>query len=1568
MRLNDLPTPNTDTKEQSQVLISEAFGQFISDELPEEQLGVMVESPPSLTPATLIDVFNDESDYNIGLALVGIGEADLDQLSAHCGGTNVRVTDELSTAIKWRNGTETDLSWGDQSLPDRIVVLVRGDPPKLGSLHRLSTVPLGLVRKSLCSLMAARPEFVDNKPSQAVWDALGESIDANLDIRSIAGYSVSCLKSTNQESIDALGEELNVLGLYIDSHLLEDSSKVSGRLEKNAELVSRTIHITNRDRKRLINSIKSTDDDQEDQAQFIDRLRRFQRTNDNSLLKELEFDRVRDAFSTTSRRVPATTGEDGGDSGGGDDTSGGGDSGGQGRSQYTRRSDDASVGMELTFSGNQEDLSALAGRFDEDIRDGIEKNEKTIEFDYDDDSKIQVDVHSDLSHFIDKFVTTDRFGGVIRGGDSRSSTITDFPTLETEYFTVDEDGGSFQKLRAFAEQSEDFQSVVDAFDEYLDAREELVDAVPSLIHSPMIRLLGDDELLTAAQTYLENYRRTQDKLDKKYRSLQDASAKGARRLLSDFLLLDTILLETSNGRELILSPLHPLHLWKYVELATEVTENASNLSETDKEFLQETVEEQPHVLTNLTVGGGRLVQEETYLIQSEEEATLPVYTEAGRAEPGDNKYLWDYLINKFTAAYPPAERHLKITVVDPIQPHQLLTTVVDAAENEELDGATIEYAYVNGESKNILAGTTSAEEEGIINVFGPEGDTDDFTILTRDCGDYEGLIDHISQNEKHILVVNDQSRFYIEEFERDMQTSINPLYVPKEYEYDVFEDEINISASSEGRLFSEYQDLVNQLKNQRQKLHNSGVHELTLEREVVDTLKDRAIWTCVSAPAMNSDPFWEEGLISKERRGDRDYAIYSEDIDLFTRTLQRILNEYPIAPDKTDIKSIATRIANTERSGLLRLVTQETIGSQQSRNSKGLLGAIIAVHWLEETYEDPKLIFSIDDPRTRHWLNFGDSNRRADFIVLQPDGNGGLELEIVEVKSLDEPDQAFKVTEDDGDKVVSGDAADQLAETTTTIRGLFEGEDNITTPPRRESLREQLYYELIGRDVPGDKNEWVERVNNVFRGDEQMNVTSRIVSVEINNQNTSESTEDCITEDMQRLLVTRLPKSTIVRLIMNGTDDLSPPDPVTEEPDKDDTTEPTDSGGKADSGEGDKQEDEASEIDTGEQTPAAGESTHEEKLDDTSTTPGSFGDPEQYSDQVESLKRVLHEFGINISGIDPDEVEVGPNLVRYKVELASGQKQGSLESRSEDIAREMALEREPYIHRLPGTKFIAIDVPREETDIVPIQDYLNILPDRNDLTLSELPFIAGVEPNGDGYLASLDEAPHMLVGGTTGSGKTVFLYSILTSLLETFDPEELRLAIVDPKLTNFMFCSQLPNLEQGSVITESEDAAELFAQIAEREIPRRTKILGESGSIDIKDHNEREDDPLQPLVVIIDEYADLIDGLGDESDEFETHVRRIAQKARSVGIHLIISTQRPSANIIDTDLRANLGMRVAFRLPSASDSQVILDDSGAEDLGGNGDMLFKETDAVTRLQGTLVKPDYLRDLVEEVSE
>jgi S-DNA-T family DNA segregation ATPase FtsK/SpoIIIE len=137
-------------------------------------------------------------------------------------------------------------------------------------------------------------------------------------------------------------------------------------------------------------------------------------------------------------------------------------------------------------------------------------------------------------------------------------------------------------------------------------------------------------------------------------------------------------------------------------------------------------------------------------------------------------------------------------------------------------------------------------------------------------------------------------------------------------------------------------------------------------------------------------------------------------------------------------------------------------------------------------------------------------------------------------------------------------------------------------------------------------------------------------------------------------------------------------------------------------------------------------------------------------------------------------------------------------------------------------------------------------------------------------------------------------------------------------------------------------------------------------SVDITDHNARTDDPLSPMIVIVDEYADLLDAAADDAEQMETNVRRIAQIARSVGIHLVIATQRPSANIIDTDLRSNLDMRAAFRVPNHTDSQIILDDTGAEGLGGDGDLLFKQGNEALRLQGTLVEPDDLRSLVDRI--
>jgi len=297
----------------------------------------------------------------------------------------------------------------------------------------------------------------------------------------------------------------------------------------------------------------------------------------------------------------------------------------------------------------------------------------------------------------------------------------------------------------------------------------------------------------------------------------------------------------------------------------------------------------------------------------------------------------------------------------------------------------------------------------------------------------------------------------------------------------------------------------------------------------------------------------------------------------------------------------------------------------------------------------------------------------------------------------------------------------------------------------------------------------------------------------------------------------------------------------------------------------------------------------------------------------------------------------------------------------------MAFEHEPIVHRLPGTEYIAIDVPRSERVAVRLEECKGQLSNPSDVPVSDLPFLAGVTPEGSVFKADVSSAPHMLVGGSTGSGKTVFLYSLITSVLEQKRPEDVDLALIDPKETDFLYFDSLPNLVNDGVIADATEAQEFFDWVVNEEIPRRKELLKEKVTRDIGEYNEHitgDEEPMKPLLVVIDEYADLLQQLGSEAEEVESDVRRIAQVARSLGIHLVIATQRPSHNAIDTDLRANLDMRVAFRLPKKSDSRILIDQGGAEELVGNGDMLFKHGEKITRLQGLLVESEDLREFVK----
>ncbi len=330
------------------------------------------------------------------------------------------------------------------------------------------------------------------------------------------------------------------------------------------------------------------------------------------------------------------------------------------------------------------------------------------------------------------------------------------------------------------------------------------------------------------------------------------------------------------------------------------------------------------------------------------------------------------------------------------------------------------------------------------------------------------------------------------------------------------------------------------------------------------------------------------------------------------------------------------------------------------------------------------------------------------------------------------------------------------------------------------------------------------------------------------------------------------------------------------------------------------------------------------------------------------LDQAFTKYGLAVEPFRQELAQVGPSLIRFRTRILGKLSITDVERRARDLGREIAAPGEIGIADEPG--FITIDVPRTHRDTVPIGAVLPSL-DAAPAKPGALNFVAGVAPSGTVEVADLSRLPHLLVAGATGSGKSVFLRGLLTELLRARTPEQLHLLIVDPKRLDFAAFARIPHLHGQPIISDPDDALEALTYVLDRELARRQPILEEAGVSSAAEYYEgggRLED-LPQLVILMDEFADLVLA-GTDPKAFSKLIQRYAQLTRAYGIFLVLATQRPSVDVITGSIKANLSARIAFSLPSATDSRTVLDRGGAEDLLGDGDMLFYRNGRVERLQ------------------
>lgn len=340
------------------------------------------------------------------------------------------------------------------------------------------------------------------------------------------------------------------------------------------------------------------------------------------------------------------------------------------------------------------------------------------------------------------------------------------------------------------------------------------------------------------------------------------------------------------------------------------------------------------------------------------------------------------------------------------------------------------------------------------------------------------------------------------------------------------------------------------------------------------------------------------------------------------------------------------------------------------------------------------------------------------------------------------------------------------------------------------------------------------------------------------------------------------------------------------------------------------------------------------------------------------LEQTLRDFGVEAS---INQVTVGPTITRYEIQPRPGVKVSKIVNLTDDIALSLAAKSIRMEAPIPGKNAIGIEVPNEESQMVGIREIMeskefNGYP-------SKLAMGLGKDVAGRIIIGDIAKMPHLLIAGSTGSGKSVCVNTLITSLVYKAKPDEVKLILIDPKVVELSNYNGIPHLLI-PVVTDPKKAANALTW-AVTEMNRRYKLFAETQVKDIKSYNEKTDNPLPRIVIIIDELADL---MMVSANDVEDCIHRLAQMARAAGMHLIVATQRPSVDVITGVIKANIPSRIAFAVSSQTDSRTIIDMGGAEKLLGKGDMLFYPLGATkpVRLQGAFISEAESDKIIEHI--
>lgn len=1486
-----------------------------------------------------IDLFLDDlqKDRKLELFFLGYEQAQVEHIKETVSGhEGVTVQFTVEEAEDSRNLGVEDVF--------RIHFIKNAEMEKLSSLRWYDVIDMETVYKKCCRLASERVAQ-SNDTIKGLLQALGrKDIRALLNFECVLDYLETLIKSTEAELPNVVTSHLYRLGLLSDTNFAVGApsrEQIKDSIKKNHSVLRRITSLEQKERQNIANYLSKNPDNT-----VVRLILDYYRHPRLELLQQMELSDVEACLKAASSTIHPP------------------------RPPRRPGPTPTVATSEMIFDGQEDLIEDFIDQADEriDNRPDSSRNDTiTLELD---DIKIDVPVNISTERLVEIALADKQWGGIIEADVVNPKEALDDDKYEFERFT----DNIINRIREYLERAGNFpeaeaasKAILNALDSFIAAREKILPFSKRLQDVPMLQVAAK---CAAFSDYLRAYERLLGEIKDSFKDLHELDSVGAKDVVSTVLSLDIVYIVGKENSHAIPTPLNPLYLWKYIKLAEEMLSSRGvpesddcYLSEKDKEFIIRKAEDIPDPLALIMLPKNEITRTEC-LPYAGRLGNMPIYST--RPQISDSNAGLEAVrqsIVRYMCLYPHACMMLRIGFINP----PTVEAVVDMLKRLDRDKEFAAFGDVGIDLTIFRTKETSSDwieledkalNEGMLGkIRGHKRSTFNLSIRNR-CMSYPEILNEITR-EQHIIVVFDPNEREISNARNSRTVHIHPLCVPKVYEYNKMRGDIKIRAANEGGIFADYASILEKLYEQPSTFgHRNVFVNSPLKKETYESLLGKADWLMILDQNLKS---WDVSLQSTSERlyykgsDYRSIGIYSKNSRKFALGYQEIiagLGNY--ASTEQGIKGIISATRSINDDGLLSVVSHSTNQIFDQNHGKGSLGlAITAILYMHQ-HPDAVLV-GLDTQLAREWLADRDDGKLPDLIGIRFSDSEEEPpvVDLIEVKTYED----YKISEE---QIISGHAVEQVSILEDLILEMFGKNEKITTVSRREILREQVFeclFNNTGYD-PNKKQQLTQRLNSLFAGEYTVDPKRNIFYVDFSSAESHQNLfKDAEGKSYQLLVI----GSEVIRAILtNQSLDTCCIEPVG-----------TDAM-------------EVAQIIQQEISPTEG-APEEAQPDERRVSPtlsSALSGPMQHDARQETplilpelhekcvrLNAVLKSYGIQTYPVDETLVQQAARFTRFKLELKPGETEANLKKRSEDIARELEAAGEIFISRIKGTRYIGLDIPFADSNRpLMLVEHLNSLKRVN----GALCILAGQSPDGELQMVDLAKAPHMLIAGTTGSGKTIFLYSIIVSLLQQYSEDELELLIVDPKQTDFHFFEGLPHLRGGRVLTDADEAINALETINTVDKQERTEQIKAMNSRDIDSYNAKVNGKMKRLVVVIDEYADLVQAAEfqgrDVRRTFESNLCMLAQRVRNLGIHLVIATQQPRATIVTSQLKAVLPFRVSFRLPSHTDSQTILDRSGAEDLLGKGDMLMLTDSDMLRMQGFFITEDQLIDFINSKKE